>query len=281
VLVRRNDELVRLEAGEIILSSGAIGSPHLLMLSGIGPADQLRAAGVQVRIDLPGVGQNLRDHPHVYATWEPQPACTMDPSLPRYQVALRYTAPDSPSRNDMQILMVSFATARVDRGGDGLTPVGLTLQPVLNLASSHGELRLQSADPAVQPVLDFGFLDSGFDRRRLRDSLRLCVELAGHPAFGSLLGRRIAPSDDVLASDDSLDAWMAREVSTTNHISGTCKMGPESDALAVVSQTGRVHGLDGLRVGDAAIMPDCVRANTNATAMMIGERMAELISCRK
>ena len=279
--VRRNGEPLRVDAGELILSAGAIGSPHLLMLSGIGPADQLRAAGVEVHHDLRGVGQHLCDHPHVYSTWQPQPDHMMDPVLPRYQVALRYTAPGSPWRNDMQILMVSFATARVDRGGDGLRPVGITLQPVLNLASSHGELRLQSADPAIQPSIDFGFLRDPFDRRRLRDSLRLCVEIASHSAFGSILSRRIAPSDDVLASDASLDRWMAHEVSTTNHLSGTCKMGPPSDPLAVVSHVGRVHGLDGLRVADASIMPDCVRANTNATTMMIGERIADLIQCNQ
>jgi choline dehydrogenase-like flavoprotein len=192
-------------------------------------------------------------------------------------VALRYTAPGSTLRNDMQILMISFATNRVDRGGDGHTPVGITLQPVLNLSVGQGELRLQSADPDVQPLLDFNFLCEPFDRRRLRDALRLCVQLAEHPAFGPCIERRIAPGDEALASDTALDAWMMREVSTTNHISGTCKMGPSSDRLAVVNQTGRVHGLDGLRVVDASIMPDCVRANTNATTMMIGERMADLI----
>jgi choline dehydrogenase len=277
VLVTQGGEAVRIEAGEIILSAGAVGSPHLLMLSGIGPADQLRHAGVSVALDLPGVGQNLRDHPHVYATWQPRSGWQMDPTLPRYQVALRYTAPGSDLCNDMQILMVSFATARVDRGGDGMTPVGITLQPVLNLAASYGALTLQSADPAVQPALDFNFLSDAFDRQRLRDSLRLCVDLAAHAEFGRMLDWRIAPDDDVLASDAALDAWMLREVSTTNHISGTCKMGPESDSLAVVSQTGKVHGLEGLRVADASIMPDCVRANTNATTMMIGERIADLL----
>jgi choline dehydrogenase len=278
VLASGNGHSVRVDAAEeVVLSAGAIGSPHLLMLSGIGPADQLRAAGVEVRHDLPGVGQHLCDHPHVYATWQPRPDLVMDPALPRYQVTLRYTAPDSPWRNDMQILMVSFATARVDRGGDGLTPVGITLQPVLNLAGSHGELRLQSADPTIQPSLDFGFLRDPFDRRRLRDSLRLCIELAAQPEFRPILGERIAPTNDALASDAALDRWMAREVSTTNHISGTCKMGPPGDPLAVVDQDGRVHAVDGLRVADASIMPECIRANTNATTMMIGERIADLI----
>jgi choline dehydrogenase len=276
LLVTRNGQQHRIDAQEIILSAGAIGSPHLLMLSGIGPADQLRAAGVEVQHDLPGVGQNLCDHPHVYSTWQPHPDHVMDAALPRYQVVLRYTAFDSTWRNDMQILMVSFATARVDRGGDGLTPVGITLQPVLNLAASHGALSLQSEDPATPPLIDFGFLADPFDRRRLRDAQRLCVDIASQPAFESILASRIAPSDEVLASDAALDQWMAREVSTTNHISGTCKMGSADDPLAVVNPVGRVHGLDGLRVADASIMPDCVRANTNATAMMIGERMADL-----
>jgi choline dehydrogenase len=277
VVAEHNGDRQTLEAGEIILSAGAIGSPHVLMLSGIGPADQLRQVGVPVHVDLPGVGQNLRDHPHVYSTWQPGPGCEMDPVLPRYQVALRYTAPGSRLRNDMQILMVSFATGRVDRGGDGVTPVGITLQPVLNLSVGQGALCLQSSDPQVQPRIEFRFLADEFDRRRLRDSLRLCNELAQHAAFRRLLDARIAPSDDVLASDAALDAWMVREVTTTNHISGTCKMGPASDPLAVVSQTGQVHGVEGLRVADASIMPDCVRANTNATSMLIGERMAELI----
>src|SRR5262249_51772686 len=92
-----------------------------------------------------------------------------------------------------------------------------------------------------------------------------------------ILGERLAPSDADLASDAALDAWMLREVTTTHHISGTCKMGPGADPAAVVDQTGKVHGLEGLRVADASIMPDCIRANTNATTMMIGERLADLI----
>jgi choline dehydrogenase len=277
VVLQNGGETSTVEGGEIILSAGAIGSPHLLMLSGVGPADVVKSVGIPLRADLPGVGRNLRDHPHVYALWRPRPGYSMDPDLPRYQVALRYTVPGSHLRNDMQILMVSFATGRVDRGGDGRTPVGIVMQPVLNLSLGKGELRLQSADATRQPALDYNFLTDPFDRSRLREALHLCLELARHPAFEEILGARIAPSDEVLASDDALDEWMLREVSTTNHISGTCKMGPASDPAAVVDPYGRVHGLAGIRVADASIMPDCVRANTNATTMMIGERMAELM----
>jgi choline dehydrogenase len=277
IAVRRGGDRVNVEGDEIVLSAGTVGSPHLLMLSGVGPPDQLRAAGISVVADLAGVGQNLCDHPHVYATWRPRAGYPMDPDQPRYQVALRYTAPGSDARNDMQILMSSFATERVDRGGDGRTPVGITMQPVLELSVGKGEIRLRSADPSFHPSIDFNMLADERDRRRLRDSLRLCLQLAEHPAFAEILGERLAPSDADFSSDAALDDWMQREVTHTNHLSGTCKMGPATDPLAVVDQYGRVHGLDGIRVADASIMPDCVRANTNATTMMIGERMADLI----
>ncbi|HEX2186981.1 MAG TPA: GMC family oxidoreductase N-terminal domain-containing protein, partial [Chloroflexota bacterium] len=272
---------------EIVLSAGAVGSPHLLLLSGVGPAADLEALGVRVRLDLPGVGKNLRDHPHLHATWRPAFGYPMHPELPRYQTALRYTSPVTPGgpagagaaplRNDMQILMISYATGRVDRGGDGRTPVGMAMLPVLNLARGQGELRLQSAEPTIQPRLDFNLLAEAYDRERLREALRLCIRLGEHAAFAGILGQRLAPPDDVLTSDEALDAWMRREVWHTNHCSGTCKMCPSSDPLAVVDEAGRVHGLQGLRVADASIMPDCVRANTNATTMMIGERLADLI----
>jgi choline dehydrogenase len=277
LVVGSGTERFTVSADEIILSAGAIGSPHLLLLSGIGPADQLRRAGIDPVHDLPGVGQNLRDHPHVYTAWRPVFGYPMHPDLRRYQTLLRYTAPGSDLRNDVQLLMAAYATGRVDRGGDGRTPLGMVIQPVLNLARSVGTLQVQSPDPNVQPRLDFNLLDDASDRRRLRDALRLCIQLAAHPAFKDIIAGRIAPTDEDLSSDDALDRWMLREVTTTNHVSGTCKMGPASDPLAVVDQHARVHGLDHLRLVDASLMPDCIRANTNATTMMIGERVASLI----
>jgi len=189
----------------------------------------------------------------------------MQPELPRYQVALRYTALGSALRNDMQILMISYATGRVDRGGDGRTPLGIAIQPVLNLAVGRGEIRLRSADPAVQPSVDFNMLAEPEDRRRLGDGVRLAIDLAAHRAFAGLLGPRIAPGDE------PMEDYLLREVTHTNHLSGTCAIGD------VVDRRGRVVGFDGLRVADCSIMPDCVRANTNATAMMVGERMAALM----
>ncbi len=265
------------EGEQIILSSGAIGSPQILMLSGVGPADHLQSLGIPVVHDLPGVGQNLRDHPLVYVTWRTKKEHSLDGFAPRIQMALRYTAEGSDLRNDMQVLMQSFATERVDRGGERMDPLGIRMIGILNLAVGSGEMRLTSSDPHVQPSLDYRYLMNEFDRRRLRDVVRLCVKMGEHPAFKDIVEERVEPTDAELASDEALDAYIQREVTTAQHISCTCKMGPDSDPLAVVDQYGRVRGLEGLRIVDASIMPNCVRANTNVTTMMIGERIAEYI----
>ena len=265
------------EGEEIILSSGAIGSPHILLLSGVGPADQLSGLGISVVHDLPGVGQNMRDHPTVPVTWRTKPEHVLDGLAPRMQMALRTTAEGSHLRNDIQVLMQSFATERINRGGDRMDPLGIRMLVILNLAVGHGELRLTSKDPLVQPFLDYRYLEEEFDRKRLRDAVRMCVRLAEQPGFRDIIEEQTEPTEEELASDDALDQFLYREVSTGQHISCTCKMGPASDPMAVVDQYGKVHGLEGIRVVDASIMPDCVRANTNVTTMMIGEHISDFI----
>jgi predicted dehydrogenase (TIGR03970 family) len=265
------------EGDEIILSAGAVGSPHLLMLSGVGPSAQLRDLGIPVVQNMPGVGQNLRDHPIVYVTWRTKPGYPLDGFAPRVQLTLRWTAQDSHLWNDLMIFMNSFATERVNRGGARMEPLGVRMLAVLDLAVGSGELRLQSTDPAVQPFIDYRYLEEEFDRRRLREIVRTAVKLAEHPAFKDIIEERTEPTDAELASDDALDTFLLREVTTGQHISGTCKMGPASDPMAVVDQYGKVHGLQNLRVVDASIMPDCIRANTNVTTMMIGEHIADFI----
>ena len=277
VEVERGGETFVVEGREIILSAGAIGSPHILLLSGVGPADQLTALGIPVIADVPGVGRNLRDHPLVWATWRTKPDFPLDGMAPRMQVCLRYTAAESDLRNDMKISMQSFATERINRGGNRMRPRGIRMTAGIQLAVGQGELRLTSADPRVQPFLDYRYLEDEFDRKRLREAIQLCIKLAEHERFKDMIAERVEPTDVDLASDDALDAWLQREVTTSQHISCTCKMGPASDPMAVVDQFGRVHGLDNLRVVDASIMPDCIRANTNVTTMMIGERVSDFI----
>jgi choline dehydrogenase-like flavoprotein len=175
------------------------------------------------------------------------------------------------------IFMQSFATERVNRGGNRMEPLGIRMLGVLDLAKSVGELRLQSTDPHVQPFLDYRYLEDEFDRRRMREMVRRGVQLVEHEDFQPIIAERIEPTDAELVSDEALNEYLLREVTTGQHISGTCKMGPASDPMAVVDQYGHVHGIQNLRVVDASLMPDCIRANTNVTTMMIGERIADFI----
>jgi choline dehydrogenase-like flavoprotein len=196
----------------------------------------------------------------------------LDAQAPLRQVTLRYTAAGSDLRNDMKINAQSYVGHP-----DGGHPVGISLRASINLAAAHGDVRLRSASADVQPAADFHFLEDEFDRRRLREAVRLCASLGTHPRFQALVEERVSPADADLASDRALDDWLRRGVGTSQHFAGTCRMGPATDPTAVVDQYGVVHGLERLRVIDASIMPTSVRANTNLTTMMLAERTADLI----
>ena len=277
VQVESGGETFVVEAGEIVLSSGSIGSPHILLLSGVGPAEQLAAVGIPQVHELPGVGQSLRDHPIVYVPFRTKPGHSLDPHAPRMQVAARWTATGSPHRNDLQILMSSLINPRAYTNPDGSPVEGLGMYTFINLEEGAGELRIISTDPYAAPSIDFRFFENGFDLERCREVVRIAAELGKHPAFNDIIEERIRPSDDELESDEVLDAFIRRTVVSGQHLTSTCKMGPASDTMAVVDQQGRVHGLEALRVADASIMPNCVRANTNCTTMMIGERISDFI----
>ena len=270
VEVDSGGETFVIEAGDIILSAGAIQSPQLLMLSGVGPADQLRSLGIPLLHDLPGVGQYLKNHPAVSVRYLPQPHYRLDPDAPRNQVALRMTAPGSSTHNDIQIQPTSS-------GPVGRAAEDIRLGVRLELPVSTGELRLTCTDPTVQPHLEYCLLTQAQDRQRLRAAVRLCVELLQDTVFKDLVGQRLTPTDQDLASDQALDTWLQLNAGIAGHSSLTCKMGPTSDAMAVVDQYCRVHGLDHLRVIDASAMPEIPRANTNATIIMLAERAADFI----
>ena len=177
--------------------------------------------------------------------------------------------------NDMLIHPSSYCVLDFfPLGGDRYTELGVKMVVCLDLAVGSGRIELRCDDYRIQPRLDYNFFVEPFDRTRMREGVRIVLELADHPQYRKLLEERVDPDDADLESDDSLDAWMRTRVGTSHHISGACKMGPSSDDMAVVDQYGRVHGLDGLRVVDASIMPDCIRANTNATTLAIGERVS-------
>ncbi len=270
-------EIFTVEADEIIVSSGAIASPQLLMLSGVGPAEQLNRLGIAVVQDLPGVGQNLRDHPSAaviyYAAGEKP-----DVQAPVIQVGLRYTVEGSDLRNDMQLspmLMTSEHRPAQVVINEDVNYIGISAS--LQLALGKGELTLQSADPHVQPRLNYNYYQEEEDLRRMREAIRLGVRIAEQPGFSQILLERIMPTDEELESDEALNQWLRRNSGTSHHVSGTCKMGPDSDPMAVVDQFLKVKGIQGLRVADASVMPDCIRANTNATTLMIGEKLSDFI----
>jgi len=191
------------------------------------------------------------------------------------QTLLRYTATGSPDRNDIQIFPSSFSTPL---GGDPFAQEGIRFTCMLELAEGAGEITLQENDPTVQPYINCHHLEHPRDKERLREAIRIGIKLMDHEAFKDILDELIDPAPADLVSDDALDNWMLRSVWIGQHLSGTCKMGPSSDGMAVVDQFGKVHGIDGLRVADASIMPDCIRANTNLTTIMIGERIADWIA---
>jgi len=146
---------------------------------------------------------------------------------------------------------------------------------VLELANGFGELTLASGDPTVQPHLNYRYLEDAWDRERLREAVRLAMDLVEHPMYKDIIDQRLEPKEADIKSDDTLDDWMLQITVNTTHISGTCKLGPASDKGAVVDQYCRVHGMENIRVADASVMPNVVRANTNSTTIMIGERVAD------
>ena len=245
------------------------------------PASALRSNwppwGFRKSTSCPAWARSLRDHPIVFVPFRTRPGHEQDPHAPRMQVAARWTATGSPHRNDLQILMGSLINPRYLTEPDGSPVRGLGMYTFINLEEGAGELRITSPDPYAAPSIDLKFFENDFDLERCREVVRIAADLGRHPAFGDIIEGRIYPSDEELESDEALNAFIRSHVVSGQHLTSTCRMGPSSDPEAVVDQQGRVHGLDGLRVADASIMPNCVRANTNCTTMMIGERIADFI----
>ena len=275
VEVESGNETYRVESDLVILSGGAINSPQLLMLSGVGPAEHLSERGISVVADVPGVGQNLRDHIAVFMSYESDLEEPIPDRPPPLQIGMRYTTPGSPYRNDMHMRPIQIRTEHVPVDFDPSqrsTPTGFSI--ALQKAVGKGELRLASVDPHDQPILDYRYLSEPLDAERLRGAVRLCAEISEMPEYAPAKMRRLDPTDDVLSDDDALNGWLLENVRTQHHSSGTCKMGPSSDRMAVVSPRCEMYAVEGLMVVDASVMPDVIRANTNATTIMIAEKIA-------
>mgnify|MGYP000961055950 CR=1 FL=1 len=286
-------------ASEVILCGGAINSPHLLLLSGVGPAEDLRARGLPVVQDLPGVGANLQDHLEIYV----QQACRQPVSL------YAATLPWNKARIGLEWLLFHRgpgASSHFEAGGfirsragvehpdlqyhflpiavnyDGSQPAkghGYQAHVGPMRPTARGRLWLRSGDPRQPPAFVFNYMGTEGDRQEMRAAVRLTREIFAQKAFDPFRGEELAPGEAV-RSDAEIDAFVRRRAESAYHPSCTCRMGPASDPTAVVDADTRVHGLEGLRVVDASIMPDIVSGNLNAPTIMLAEKAADRIAGR-
>jgi len=272
VEVESGGEVFTADSGKVVLSAGALKSPHILMLSGIGPKEQLEQFGIQVLQDTPGVGANLRNHPISPISFRVKEGITLVPDASGVRIALRYTAKGSKESNDMMMTTSSIFSPFT---GEVLPERIGRISCVIELPAGAGYVRLDSADPTIQPKFDYRYFSHPEDMRRMRDGIRMAVNLLETDAYKDVAETRVTPTEEILATDDSLDLWIRQTVGSARHVSGTCKIGPDSDPMAVVDQQCRVKGFQGLWIADSSVMPQVPRANANATAIMIGERVAD------
>jgi choline dehydrogenase-like flavoprotein len=287
---RRGREQIALAEGEVILSAGAIGSPQLLMLSGIGPEEHLREQGIRPRVDSPEVGENLQDHPFFLCCFESTvnedladaegPRALAEYLLRRTgplasnvgeAMAFVRTRPGLPAA-DIQLL---FGPAYYhDHGFDTIDGHAFSLAAALIAPQSRGRLQLRSADPLDKPGLLGNHLGEEEDVASLVAGFRMIQDIAATEPLASVRGRNLVPADE-LETDEQVEAFIREETELLYHPVGTCRMG--GDERSVVDPQLRVRGTQGLRVADASIMPVITGGNTNAPSIMIGERAADLV----
>lgn len=308
VEVDRGGRTFVVEAGEVVLSAGGVKSPHLLMLSGIGPADELREAGIAVVRDLPGVGRDFSDHPEIQVGWR-SPRTVVDYRTSQSMASvLNFASGGSPGGSDLEILpmlkpMGFLLTGQANLAGGAAAvlrhPIrslagmrGISKRRLAQQAAHQGDLAflvavqretargrigLRSADPYEQPVIDYHYLSTGDDLRRMREGVRVAVELLRSRAFRSSFGSLTELTPEILDDDATLDAWSKSHLATAIHLCGSAPFGDPDDPLTVVDQYGRVLGVDGLRLADTSILPDTPSRGPAATAVLIGERVAEFV----
>jgi choline dehydrogenase len=286
--------------GEIVVSGGVYGSPQLLQLSGLGPAAVLQQVGVPVVRDMPGVGAHLHDHFNTYLVWRcSQPVTINDlanSAVEKLKAGVQYALTRSGhlsnagiyagafvksdprlDQPDLQINM--FGWSAYERQRTGIKPhpfSAFTLSPVHLRPEGRGTVRLKSPDPLAPPAIQFNFLASDYDFQALIYGTRLSRQIAAQPALKPFVMEEVIPGAECESDDQLIEEIRVRGV-TNQHPVGTCKMGPETDATAVVDPRLRVHGIERLRVADASIMPQVPGGNTNAPSIMIGEKCAAMV----
>ena len=280
--------------GEVILSAGALNSPHLLMLSGVGPGAHLAEHGIAVALDLPGVGQNLQDHPIAMGIFAGAQDVDFNRQIRldklavnfvRWQLTGKGPLSQSPmsvqgfvrsgkeqDRPDLQFQVVhSGYDARVWFPGWRKSPSAMfSCGAILLNPESRGEVTLAAADPVILPQVQFNFMSAAGDRERLRNGFRFIRDFMGTDAAQPLVKAELAPGPQV-QSDEEIDAWLRASLISAGHPTSTCAMG------SVVDSELRVKGIAGLRVADASIMPNVIRGNTHAPTVVIAEKAADML----
>jgi choline dehydrogenase len=255
-------------AAEVILSAGAIDTPRLLMLSGIGRADELTQVGIDVAVDLPAVGRNLQDHTVTGLIY--QARRTIPPATANHgEASLLWRSSPAEPACDLHLVMCDVPITSMPAAANCCTLLVANLRP-----ASRGLTRLRSADPTQPPLIAPSYLAEQSDLEKVLLGLATAREIAAAPAFGDWGLREVLPGPDKTARK-ALTAFVAAATETYNHASGTCRMGPGDDS--VVDSTLTVHGIQALRIADASILPTIPNANTHATVVMIGEKAADLI----
>jgi choline dehydrogenase len=259
-------------AREVIVCAGAIGSPRLLQLSGVGPADELRELDIPLVAHAPGVGRNLHDHALVgginYETRGPLPP----PKNNGAESTLWWKSDPSLICPDIQPVIIEFPFATPELAA-GLPPNCYTIAPSLVRPAARGSITLTSADPHAEPAIDMNYLGRDADVKALLFAIDLCREIGAADAFAEFRKREIMPGP---LDGPGMRRFLRQGVTTYFHPAGSCKMG--TDDMAVVDPLLRVHGVERLRVADASIMPAVTTGNTNAPSVMIGEKAAAMIS---
>ncbi|WP_306209912.1 GMC family oxidoreductase [Actinoplanes sp. RD1] len=278
VRVRSQGRTDTVRADEYVLSAGAIDTPRLLLLSGIGPAADLERLGIPVAADLPGVGENLLDHPESLILWEAArpvpPESAMDADA-----GLFVRRDPAGSRPDLMFHLYQIPfTLHTERLGYDVPEHGFGMTPNVPRPRSRGRLWLTSRDPGVPPALDFRYFTDpgGHDERTIVDGLRLAREVAATEPFASWIAREIAPGPRV-RTDEELSAYGRAVHHTVYHPAGTCRMGAGSDAAAVTGPDLRLRGFTNVRIADASVFPLMTSVNPVVAVLMIGEKAAELV----
>ncbi|MER7693559.1 mycofactocin system GMC family oxidoreductase MftG [Streptomyces sp. NPDC097610] len=269
VVVERHGRRRTVRGGEVVLCAGALHSPQLLRLSGIGPRAELAALGTPVVVDLPAVGARFGDHPQVVLEWLPRRSVP-EPVGSWLGGALHLPASDGDHPDgDLEILQSLVPMAGLTSGRMSAPGAPLAFLVSVQTPRASGRLRLDSADPAAPPRLDHGYLSTTEDRRRMREVVRITAELAATADFAEVGGGLTDPVPKVLADDRLLDEWILGHLGTCHHTCGTVPLGQAVDAY------GGVHGVAGLRVADTSILPTPPLRGPAATAVLVGELVAD------